>query len=150
MHLWDGKYVQVPDCLLLNAATACFLLAEGGKRPQQSPLDYRCLLLFSHTGRKRSEVAEPNPVQMWTLYLRIYNCISPLLVYQNRNKNSVIKLFFQYFELLLCRARHFMQLHILQRKSPFCLQISLFAFFAKLLKFSRNLKNGLVSGVNLP
>ena len=37
----------------------------------------------------------------------------------------------------LCRARHFMQLHILQRKSPFCLQISLFAFFAKLLKFTR-------------
>ena len=35
------------------------------------------------------------------------------------------------------RARHFMQLHILQRKSPFYLQISLFAFFAKLLKFSR-------------
>ena len=36
-----------------------------------------------------------------------------------------------------CRARHFMQLHILHRKSPFCLQISLFAFFAKLLKLSR-------------
>ena len=30
-----------------------------------------------------------------------------------------------------------MQLRILQRKSPFCLQISLFAFFAKLLKFNR-------------
>ena len=30
-----------------------------------------------------------------------------------------------------------MQLHILQRKSPFRLQICLFAFFAKLLKFSR-------------
>ena len=33
-----------------------------------------------------------------------------------------------------------MQLHILQRKSPFCLQISVFAFFAKLLKFSRKLE----------
>ena len=41
-----------------------------------------------------------------------------------------------------------MQLHILQHKSPFCLQISLFAFFAKLLKF-RKFENGLVSGVNL-
>ena len=37
----------------------------------------------------------------------------------------------------IIRAGHFMQLHILQRKSPFCLQISLFTFFAKLLKFSR-------------
>ena len=35
-------------------------------------------------------------------------------------------------------------MYILQRKSPFRLQISLSAFFAKLLKFSiENLKNGL-------
>ena len=38
---------------------------------------------------------------------------------------------------MISRARHFMQLHILQHKSPFCLQVCLFAFFAKLLKFSR-------------
>ena len=40
----------------------------------------------------------------------------------------------QRFDLILfgiSRARHSMQLHILQRKSPFCLQISLFAFFCQ-------------------
>ena len=42
-----------------------------------------------------------------------------------------------------------MQLHILQRKSSFSLQISLSAFFAKLrISSVENLKNGLVSGVN--
>ena len=37
----------------------------------------------------------------------------------------------------ISRARHFMQLHILQHKSPFAFKSLFFAFFAKLLKFSR-------------
>ena len=36
----------------------------------------------------------------------------------------------------ICRARDFMQLHILWCKSPFCLKISLFAFFARPVNFN--------------
>ena len=51
------------------------------------------------------------------------------------------------FNIFLCfgsyigRARYCIQLHILQRKSPFCLQISLFAFFARSVNFNGKCSN---------
>ena len=49
------------------------------------------------------------------------------------------------------RARHFMQLHILQRKSPFLPSNLPFLHFLPSYQSSvQNVKNGLVIGVNLP
>ena len=79
------------------------------------------LIIFSGFLGKNIKNCPPSKLFLFTSLVRVGR-----IQIQWGNQNAYI-----------CRARHFMQLHILQCKSPFCLHISLFAFFAKLLKFSR-------------